>query len=382
MLEERVTKDALEVTSLEILSKLPDVLTFDDGSPVVTKEDFERRRQELVKTAVEMQYGTLPPDPEFVKVDVLYQGAYGKASVYRITTGTKARPVSFRMKLMLPKKEHIKEEKLPVVVDGDLCFNYAMNREYLDPVLEAGFAWALFDRTELAPDYKFAQRSDGPLYNTYPDKTFGALAAWAWGYARVVDALEIIGITDMNMIAFTGHSRGGKTALLAGVMDKRAAIVNPNESGAGGSGCYRVHTKARYLGGDEKRSEELSDLVKNFPHWFGPKMKDFTSREGELPFDEHFLKALVAPRVFFTSEAAGDIWANAPGTYVTTMAAKPVYELWDASENLLWYWRHGTHFHEVIDVKMLVNVMNHKLYGEKLDERMFDLPFDTKILEC
>ena len=377
MFEERVTKDTLKVTDLEILSKLPDILTFDDGSPVVTKEDFEKRRGELFKTAVEMQYGTLPPAPEFVKVDVLFPGNYGKAWVYRITTGTKEHPVSFRMKLMLPPKDKIRNEKIPVVVDGDLCFNYAMNRAYLDPVLEAGFAWALFDRTELVPDYKFAQRSDGPLYNTYPDKTFGALAAWAWGYGRVVDALEIIGITDMNAIAFTGHSRGGKTALLAGVMDQRAMVVNANESGAGGSGCYRVHTKARYMGGEEKRSEELCDLVKNFPHWFGPEMNDYTTREGELPFDEHFLKALVAPRVFFTSEASGDIWANAPGTYMTTMAAKPVYELLGAPENLLWYWRHGPHFHEVIDVKMLVNVMNHKLYGTPLDERMLDVPFDV-----
>jgi len=380
MYEERVTNDCVKIKDLKLLSELPDVLKFDDGTPVLTKDDFEKRRCELFRHAVEFQYGTQPPAPEFVKVDTLFEGTYGKARVYRITTGTKSAPVSFRMKLMLPKKENIREEKLPVIVDGDLCFNYAMNPEYLAPALDNGIAWALFDRTELAPDYKPAGRGDGPLYRTYPDKDFSALAAWAWGYSRVVDALEIIGITDPDCIAFTGHSRGGKTALLAGVLDKRAAIVNPNESGAGGSGCYRVHMVGSYMGADDKRSEQLSDLLKNFPHWFGPKMRDYAACEGELPFDQHYLKALVAPRILFTSEASGDIWANPVGTYMTTLAAKPVFDLLDASDNLYWYWRHGPHFHEVIDVKMLVNLILHKKYGTSIDERMFDIPFDDQII--
>jgi hypothetical protein len=160
--------------------------------------------------------------------------------------------------------------------------------------LESGFAWALFDRTEIAPDNKNAAREEGPLYKAYPDKTFGALAAWAWGYSRVVDALEIIGITDPDCIAFTGHSRGGKTALLAGALDPRARIVNPNNSGAGGSGCYRVRMRGTYQDGDEKRSETLRDLLKSFPFWFGPQMQHYTESEEHLPFDQHFLKALVA----------------------------------------------------------------------------------------
>ena len=182
------------------------------------------------------------------------------------------------------------------------------------------------------------------------------------------------------MIAFTGHSRGGKTALLAGVMDTRAAIVNPNDSGAGGAGCYRIHTKAVYEQGEEKRSEQLSDLVKNFPHWFGPEMNAYAEREQDLPFDEHMLKALVAPRVLFTSEACGDVWANPVGTYATNLAAAPAFDLYDVPENLLWYWRHGYHYHEISDVEMLANLICHKKYGDELDERFFDLPFDPETL--
>ena len=379
--EERVTSDAINVTDLKLLSNLPKILEFENGAPVLTKEDFAKRRLELYKYAVEFQYGTTPPAPQVFKVDPLYITGYGKANVYRITAGTKEKTVSFRLKLMLPKKEHLKEGKLPVIVDGDMCFCYAMNQEYLNAALENGIAWALFDRTEIVPDYKYAKRADGPLYSAYPDLDFGAIMAWAWGYSRVVDALEIIGLTDPDCIAFSGHSRGGKTALLAGAIDQRAAIVNPNESGAGGSGCYRVHMKGSYMGQEEKRSEELGDLVNNFPHWLGTKTHDFIDRESDLPFDQHYLKALVAPRILFISEAAGDVWTNPVGTYLTNQAAKSAFDLLGAGENLLWYWRHGPHYHEIIDVQTLAGVINHKKYGTPLPERMFDVPFDPEILE-
>ena len=35
-------------------------------------------------------------------------------------------------------------------------------------------------------------RRKGQLYDAYPDYTFGAIGAWAWGYSRCVDALEIL----------------------------------------------------------------------------------------------------------------------------------------------------------------------------------------------
>ena len=120
---DRVNEGSLRVTNLEILSKLKDVLVKKDGTKVKNVGEWEARRKELFESCVEFQYGTIPPKPEFVKVDILHLGGYGKANIYRITTGTRECPVSFRMKLMLPKKENIRAEKLPVAVDGDLCFN-------------------------------------------------------------------------------------------------------------------------------------------------------------------------------------------------------------------------------------------------------------------
>ena len=89
----------------------------------------------------------------------------------------------------------------------------------------------------------------------------------------------------------------------------------------------------------------------------GPELGDYADREAELPFDAHFLKALVAPRVLFISEAAGDIWANPVGSWITSMAAQKAYDFLGASENLYWYFREGSHSHDVQDVKMLVNII-------------------------
>jgi hypothetical protein len=120
-----VSQDLLHVTKYEVLGKLPDLFTFEDGTPVSTPADWPRRRSELYKTAVELQYGTMPPKPEFLEVETLFIGARNHS--YRIHTGTREKPVSFLMKLVLPASGR----NFPVIVDGDMCFPYHMDRAYL-----------------------------------------------------------------------------------------------------------------------------------------------------------------------------------------------------------------------------------------------------------
>ena len=371
-----ITSDLLHVTKYEALGKLPDLFTLEDGSPVRDPADWERRRGELYKTAVELQYGTLPPAPEFLEVEPLYIGA--KNHSYRIHTGTRAHPVSFLMQLVLPASGYC----FPAIVSGDMCFPYHADKAYLSAATDEGVAWVFFDRTELAHDIQGEGRRKGQLYDTYPDYTFGALGAWAWGYSRCVDALEILcagqekPLIDLSLIAFTGHSRGGKTAALAGAVDSRAAVVNPNATCAGACGCYRIHIEGYCEGIPPFRSETLRDLWNNFSFWMGPEMGDYADREAELPFDAHFLKALVAPRVLFISEAAGDLWSNPVGSWMTTMAAGKVYDFLGVPENLYWYYREGTHAQTVGDVSMLVNIIKRQRDPSlPMAEGFFKAPF-------
>ena len=365
----RFDEKTIKVTEYKVLGELPDTFLKPDGTRASSIEEYEELKKEHYKSVVELQYGTMPPKPEFLTVQKMGKGR--KSTSYRVTTGRKDFPVSFTMRVFLPQTE----EKCPVIVDGDLSFDYITDEGYLDAALDAGVGFAIFDRVELVPDVREAGRH-APLYDCYPEYTFGALGAWAWGYSRCVDALEQLDIIDNDWIAFSGHSRGGKTAMLAGILDERAKIVNPNETNAGSCSCYRIHMKAINEEGVEKRSETLAALLSKFDFWMGKDMQKYAECEEKLPFDAHFTKAMVAPRILLVGEAASDIWTNPIGTWMTTQAAGEVYKLYGKSENLFWYFRHGIHRHKPEDIKMLVSVIKHKRDGLPLNDEFYSTPFE------
>lgn len=388
----------IKITEYNLKGKLPDPFLLENGERVKNAADWEKRREEIYKSAIDLQYGGTVPEPEVFSVEPLYAGGARRLNVYRITAGTREKTVSFTMTVF----KAATDKPLPTVITGDLCFQYAFDTEYLNAFLDNGINFAAFNRTELYPDVAHYnedsapessreremlreiatsmddERVSCPLTEIYPNMTFGAVSAWAWGYSRCVDALEILGCADMDCITFTGHSRGGKVAILAGALDRRAAIVNPNATCAGGCSCYRLNIKAiREDGVTEAASEPLSNIFYHFPTWLGAGMREYIGREDELPFDSHYLKAMVAPRVLFVSEAASDIMANPVGSWQTTMAALEVYKFLGAEENLLWYYRSGGHAQTVEDVTMLVNVIRHFKYGDALCDKYFKTPFDT-----
>ena len=358
------------VIKYEVLDELPDPFRFEDGSRVKTAEDWRRRRKELIRTAAELQYGKLPPEPEFLELEPLCTPGLGRINNYRVLTGTRAHPVSFILRLYLPKEG----EKWPVVVTGDLCWAHFHDPHTYNRFRTNGIMVAGFDRTEIVPDERNLPRSSA-IHQAYPDGNFSTIAAWAWGYSRVVDALEKLGCADMAHIAFTGLSRGAKTALLAGALDERAWLVNPVAPCAGGS-CFRIYEEEQLENGEIRHNETLEDITATFPDWFNPEMQSYRGRVTELPFDEHELKALVAPRLFLDNEATSDIWAGQISSWQTNIAAQEVYRFLGAEDRIRWFWRNGGHGQEAEDIDILLNVMLEGLRGEKPDERLNRLPFD------
>ena len=387
-------ENTIEITEYELKGKLPNPFIFDDGREMKNPSEWAERRKEIYKSAVELQYGTIPPAPEFLEIAPLYLGGVGSNNSYRITTGTKKNPIVFTMYVFKGAKENA-----PAVISGDLCFGYHYTNDFIKTFTDNGVSFVTFNRTELAPDvagYNInalakdtkecelakevyaglcENNCGGQLKAAYPDYTFGAIGAWAWGYSRCVDALEILGYTNMNAIAFTGHSRGGKTAALAGAMDERAAIVNPNASCCGGYSCYRINIAAKTEFGTIEKSEDLAHIFNIFPSWMGQGMREYINNEENLPFDAHYLKALVAPRVLFVSEAASDIMADPVGSWQTTLAASEVYKFLGCEENLVWYYRKGKHSQNLEDIGQLVNVIKHVTEGEPLNDKYFKIPF-------
>jgi len=150
---------------------------------------------------------------------------------------------------------------------------------------------------------------------------WGALRAWAWGASRALDYFETDKAVNAKQVGLEGHSRFGKTALVAMAYDPRFAIAYISSSGTGGAKLYRhiFGELTENLAG----TGEYHWMAGNFLKYAGPLTT------GDLPVDEHELIALCAPRPVFISGGAlnGDGWADSTGMFMAAAAAGPVYRL-------------------------------------------------------
>ncbi len=353
----------------KILGRLDDPFIMADGTRVKTAEDWKKRRREIIDTAIELQFGGMPPKPSRLTVEPLQHG--GLLRSYRITVFENTGSFNFTMQIFLPAGID-DTKKHPVLLTGDGCYRYC-NDKVIDSAHARGWIVAKFNRVELAHDMYNESRDSG-LYPLYPDMHFSALSAWAWGYSLCIDALTEIPFADETQVAITGHSRGGKAVLLAGAYDERIAFVNPNNSGTHGCGCWR-YRQAGTTDGEFDRTEVLSDMMHLVPNWFGPEMKKYVGHDEDMPHDSHFLKALVAPRCFIETEALGDTWANPRGSYQTFLAAKEIYKLLGAEERIAARYREGTHAHLPSDFDAFLEFCDRMRRGEPLTEEYTRDPF-------
>lgn len=345
--------------------ELPDLFQAQSGETVHSVDLWEARRRELHDLVVEVEYGGMPPVPDQVRSEELHchtERDLGEAKFItcRILTESDGAAFSFMLYLFVPAGDG----PFPVVLTGDGCWRYATDRIPVE-VVRRGNILALFNRVELAPDIYNSDRDSG-LYVVYPGMEFGALSAWAWGYHRCVDVLQAMALADSSKIAIVGHSRGGKTVLLAGATDDRIALTAPNNSGSGGAGCYRRQGPG---------SETLADTMKMIPYWFGPRVREYVGRESELPFDQHFLKALVAPRAYLSTEALGDLWANPTGTWQTHQAASEAYRFLKAEGRMAIWFREGGHNHGWEDWNVFLDFVDLQFRGKGSDTRFNENPF-------
>ena len=192
----------------------------------------------------------------------------------------------------------------------------------LDAALDAGIAVATWHQSDLDPDdASDAGALDGiqaELTVDVPnDERWGAIAAWAWGNRRALDALELQADVDASRVAVFGHSRRGKTALWTAALDDRVAAVVAHQSGTGGATLSRSYA-----------GESVAAINLLFPHWFNDVFPAFAERETTLPVDQHQLLALVAPRPLLVTDGADDTWADPSGALRAVELANPAWELY------------------------------------------------------
>ena len=87
---------------------------------------------------------------------------------------------------------------------------------------------------ELYPDKEYILSENESIFRIFDkadiDREPRCIAAWAWGDCRVLDLLETLPFIDRAKIGVAGHSRLGKTAMLAGAYDTRFALAVSNSS--------------------------------------------------------------------------------------------------------------------------------------------------------
>ena len=187
-------------------------------------------------------------------------------------------------------------------------------------ILAHGYALAFIYAGDIVPDS--AAAADEALDELSADVQTGAIAAWAWAYSRVIDVLEADDRYDPQRMAVWGHSRNGKSALLAAAFDPRIDLVIAHQAGTGGTTLTRSDA-----------GESVAQITQAYPYWFNDRFATYAGREEEIPVDQHQLIGLMAPRPLLIGGAWRDQWSDPGGSWRAARGANPVYALY-GSEGL------------------------------------------------
>jgi len=354
---------------MRLIKELPDPFLFENGQRVTSTKEWPQRREEIKHLMRNIQYGTMPGAPEDVSATSLetetFKNGETREKLRLEFTPNKNHPnITFGVDVTMwrPSEQAIKKRKetLPAFGKKGLpALVYVGNRKF-ESLLNNGYMIICYENNQLEP-MEMGHAIVGPARTAYQELepnaySWGSISVWAWGGLRVFEYALSLPEIDHNQIMISGHSRNGKTALLAGALDDRIALVNPAGSGCAGAGSYLA------LG---EKCEDLAALTsrKRWWVWTRANFENFAGREEELPFDQHFLMSLVAPRPLLRTEGTTDEWANPEGTCVSFLATEPIYQFLNVPERNGIYFHEGGHDHTEEDAAALVAFADAHFFG-------------------
>ena len=330
---------------------LPDPLRLKNGKRVASAQDWwSKRRPEIVEDFDGEILGRVPANVPNVTWEVVSTTDEKIGDVQAVTkrlTGhvdNSAYPkITVNIELTLTTPAHAAS---PVPVIMELAFSNEFmaaiaksipemmpggpgneGPTWQQQVLARGWGYAILSPTSFQADNGagLTEGIIGLLNKGQPRKPddWGTLRAWAWGASRALDYFETDKAVDAKQVGVEGHSRFGKTALVAMAYDPRFAVAYISSSGTGGAKLYR-HIYGE-LTENLAATGEYHWMAGNFLKYAGPLTP------GDMPVDAHELIALCAPRPVFIGAGASvvgkDGWADPRGMFLGEVAAGPVYRL-------------------------------------------------------
>jgi len=277
-----------------------------------------RTKEELLEILLREEYGYLPKRPysvtgTVVKTDEPF--CAGKASLTTVTLKCCAEwgEYSFPVYYICPNGK----KDLPCFIHINFRDAIPDRHQPTEEITDHGYAI-------LTVCYKDITSDNGDFTNglagaVYPDGArentdCGKIGLWAWGIMAVMDYAMTLPELDHEKISVVGHSRLGKTALLAGALDERFYCAFSNDSGCSGAALSRRNT-----------GETVKRITEVFPYWFCENYKKYADNEEALPFDQHWLIAANIPHKVYAASAEEDSWACPENEYLSCLAASEYY---------------------------------------------------------
>lgn len=278
-----------------------------------------RTRSEMLEMLQREEYGYMPPLPQSLRFQVqrdVLPNIAGKARCHRVKAECQigGKLFSFPFSAVLPTDgvQH------PFFIH--INFRDCVPDRYMptEELVDRGFAVLSFCHKDVTKDdgdftdgLAGVLFADGKRAPTDP----GKIAMWAWAAQRVLDwALTQTDVLDPARAVVCGHSRLGKTALLAAATDTRFATACSNDSGCSGAALARG-----------TKGETVADICRVFPFWFCGNYTRYADREDTMPFDQHYLLACIAPRRCLVGSASLDNWADPVSEQLCVLAASSAF---------------------------------------------------------
>ena len=312
----------------DALSKLdvPSILS-PFGKKITSYEEFEKVKPQIQELLAKEEYGFIPAAPDRIEVNEVKNEksgvtfCAGKAELrkYNLTAFYGNESTSFVFYSTIPTK---RPEKMPIFVH--INFSDAIPHKYqpTEEIIDNGCAVFTIYYQDVSTDNGDFENGCAKLLCKDRSDPYapGKIAIWAWAIMRVIDFIETLDIYNPDHLAVIGHSRLGKTTLLTAAYDERVKFACINNSGASGDALSRG-----------KVGEDIAAITDRFPFWFCPNYLKYAGRENELPFDQHFLLSLVAPRHLVIGTALLDTWADPNSEYLALTLTDGIYSLYGST---------------------------------------------------